>query len=85
MKNKLIGTAIGGFAYGFVEKTWGAQIPALPFVCKSGAIALACYFLSPKHPIIRDVGVAAAAIAGYSFGKTGVVSGYDDEHGLVQD
>lgn len=80
MKNALIGSAIGGFAYGFVEKQWGAQIPSLPLIGKSGAIALACHFLAPRHPIIRDVGVAAAAIAGYSFGKTGVVSGaFDDD------
>lgn len=74
-----MGTAAGGFIYGYVEKTWGDQIPSLPVVGKSGAIALACYFLAPRHPIIKDVGIAAAAIAGYSFGKTGVVSGcYDD-------
>ena len=75
-----MGTAMGGFAYGFVEKTWGPQIPSLPFIGKSGAVALACYFLSPRHPLIKDVGIAAAAIAGYSFGKTGTVSGdeYDE-------
>lgn len=74
-----MGSAIGGFVYGFVEKQWGAQIPSLPVVGKSGAIALACHFLAPRHPIVRDVGIAAAAIAGYSFGKTGVVSGFDDD------
>lgn len=74
-----MGSAVGGFIFGFVEKTWGAQIPALPIIGKSGAVALACYFLAPKHPIIRDVGISAAAIAGYSFGKTGVVAGDYDE------
>jgi len=79
----MVGTAIGGFAYGFIEKQWGAQVPSLPVIGKSGTIALACYFLAPKHPIIQDVGIAAAAIAGYSFGKTGVVSGHYDD--LAQD
>lgn len=71
----MIGTAMGGFAYGFLEKQFGAQIPSLPLVGKSGAVAIACYFLSPRMKILRDVGIAASAIAGYSFGKTGVVSG----------
>lgn len=78
MKNVLMGTAMGGFAYGFIEKQWGNQIPSLPVIGKSGAIALACYFFAPRHPIIKDVGIAAAAIAGYSFGKTGTISGEYD-------
>lgn len=68
---------MGGFVYGFIEKHWGAQIPALPGVGKSGAIAVACYFLAPRHPIIRDVGIAASAIAGYTFGLQGRISGDD--------
>lgn len=82
-KNRLLGTAIGGLAYGFVEKTF-PSMPTLPLVGKSGTVALACYFFGGSHPIIRDVGIAAAAIAGYSLGKTGKVSGdVDDEHGLA--
>jgi len=65
-------------AYGFLEKQWPGM-PTLPLVGKSGTIALLSYFLAPKMPILRDVGVAAAAIAGYTLGKTGVISGLDDD------
>lgn len=61
-------------------KHYGNQIPSLPMVGKSGTIAIAAYFFRGKHPIVKDVGVAAAAIAGYSFGKTGTVEGsYDPD------
>jgi len=82
-QNKLIGQAIGGFAYGFLEKTF-PQMPRLPGIGRSGTVALAVYFLKPRNQILRDIGAAAAVIAGYSFGATGTVSGYDDdEHGLA--
>jgi hypothetical protein len=68
--------ALGGFIYGFLEKQFGSQIPSLPIVGKSGAIALGAYFLGGKSPgLIADVGNAASVIAGYSFGSTGKVSG----------
>jgi len=68
--------ALGGFIYGYLEKTFGASIPALPVIGKSGAIALGAYFLGGKSPgLIADVGNAASVIAGYSFGSTGKVSG----------
>jgi hypothetical protein len=54
-------------------------MPTVPIIGKSGTIAIGCYFFGPKSGIVRDVGLAAAAIAGYSFGKSGVVSGYDPE------
>lgn len=74
--NKSGSLALGGFIYGYVEKTFGPQLPALPLVGKTGAIAIACYFLGGKSPgIIADVGNAASVIAGYSFGSTGKVSG----------
>jgi hypothetical protein len=83
-KNRLIGTAMGGLGYGLIEKHFGAQIPALPFVGRSGTVAIACYFFASKHPVIKDVGIAAAAIAGYSYGKEGKVSGDDDFDDLSQ-
>jgi hypothetical protein len=74
--NKSGSLALGGFIYGYIEKTFGPQLPALPLVGKTGAIALAAFFLGGKHPgIIADVGNAASVIAGYSFGSTGKVSG----------
>ena len=78
---------MGGLGYGLIEKHFGAKIPTLPFIGRSGTVALACYFFAGKHPLIKDVGVAAAAIAGYSFGATGKVSGedYADDHGLTDE
>lgn len=70
----LQGTAIGGFAYGLLVKNV-PQLPRLPGIGRSGTVALAMYFFKPKNAILRDIGIAAAAIAGYSFGETGTVSG----------
>lgn len=67
--------ALGGFIYGYLEKNV-PQIPSLPVVGKSGAIAVIAYFMGGKSPgIIADIGNAASVIAGYSFGSTGKVSG----------
>ncbi|HXI60668.1 MAG TPA: hypothetical protein VNO55_31620 [Polyangia bacterium] len=67
--------ALGGFIYGFIEKNF-PQIPTLPVIGKSGAIAIIAYFAGGKNAgIIADVGNAASVIAGYSFGSTGKVSG----------
>lgn len=71
------GVALGGLAYGLLVKNW-TSMPKVPGVGRSGTIALAVYFLKPKSKLLQDVGIAAAAIAGYSFGETGTVSG-DDE------
>jgi hypothetical protein len=74
--NKSGSLALGGFIYGYIEKTFGPQLPALPLIGKTGAIALAAFFLGGKNPgLIADVGNAASVIAGYSFGSTGKVSG----------
>ena len=81
-KNRLLGTAIGGLAYGFIEKSF-PQLPTIPLLGKSGTVALACYFFGGSHNIVKDVGIAAAAIAGYSLGKDGKISGDYDEHGLA--
>jgi hypothetical protein len=74
-KNRLIGTGIGGLAYGFIEKMF-PNMPTIPLLGKSGTVALAAYFFGGSHPIVKDVGIAAAAIAGYSLGKDGAISGY---------
>lgn len=74
-------TALGGLAYGLLVKNW-SSMPRLPGIGRSGTIALAVYFLKPKNQILQDLGVAAAAIAGYSFGETGTVSG--DDSGVLE-
>lgn len=72
--NRMIGYAVGGFAVGFIEKTF-PSLPSIPLIGKKGAIAVAAHFLRGKHPIIGDIGMAAAAISGYELGKSGVISG----------
>lgn len=82
-KNRLLGTGVGGLAYGFIEKQF-PNLPTIPLIGKSGTVALAAYFFGGSHPIIKDIGIAAAAIAGYSLGKDGVISGdYDGVHGIA--
>jgi len=78
LEKQLQNTALGGLAYGLLKKNW-PSIPRLPGIGTSGTVALAVYFLKPKSQLLRDMGIAAAAIAGYSFGETGTVSGHGDE------
>ena len=68
------GVALGGLAYGLLVKNW-PTLPRIPGIGRSGTVALAVYFLKPSNPILRDMGVAAAAIAGYTFGEQGSISG----------
>lgn len=74
---------MGGFGYGFIKKNF-PDLPRLPLVGQSGTVALAVYFLKPKSQWLQDIGIAAAAIAGASFGETGVVSGEDGEDEVLQ-
>jgi hypothetical protein len=77
LQKQMLGMGIGGFGVGFVEKTFGPKIPTIPMIGRKGSIAAIIYFMKPKEPILRNIGIAAAAIAGYEFGKTGAVSGAD--------
>lgn len=70
------GVALGGLAYGLLVKHF-PQLPRIPGIGRSGTVALAIYFLKPSSSILHDLGIAAAAIAGASFGETGTVSGDD--------
>lgn len=74
----MVGVGIGGLAYGLLVKNF-PQLPRLPGIGRSGTVALGVYFLKPSNQILRDMGIAAAAIAGYSFGETGSVSGDEDD------
>jgi hypothetical protein len=73
-QKRLIGVAIGGGAYGLIEKSF-PSLPTLPLVGKSGTIAVLAYFAAGNNQLLQDIGVAAAAIAGYSLGKEGKISG----------
>ena len=74
IQKTLTGVAIGGLAYGLLVKNF-PQLPRLPGIGRSGTVAIAVALLKPRNEILRNVGVAAAAIAGYSFGETGTISG----------
>ena len=78
VQKRMQGVALGGLAYGLLVKNWPAM-PRLPGIGRSGTIALAVWLLKPQNAILQDLGVAAAAIAGYSFGETGSVSGDEDD------
>ncbi|MFA5053629.1 MAG: hypothetical protein WC565_06210 [Parcubacteria group bacterium] len=78
----MIGAGIGGAVYGFVEKQWGAKIPTIPILGRAGTVAVVCYFARKqggmgRSPLVRDLGMAAAVIAGYQLGSTGKISGED--------
>jgi len=73
----MIGHAVGGFAVGFLEKSF-PNLPRLPIVGKKGAIAIGAYLLRNQSPILLDVALAAAAISGYQLGSSGTVTGDED-------
>jgi|WetSurMetagenome_2_1015567.scaffolds.fasta_scaffold10210_12 hypothetical protein len=67
--------AVGGAAFGFLEKSF-PNLPTVPMLGRAGTIAVAAYFFRGKlPPIAQDIGIAAAAIAGYQLGRDGKVSG----------
>lgn len=68
---------MGGALYGMLVKNF-PTLPRIPGLGRSGTVAAAIYFLKPSSPWLQDMGIAAAAIAGASFGETGTVSGDDD-------
>lgn len=77
----MIGAGIGGYIFGFIETKF-PNLPTLPVVGRAGTIAIACHFLRKQGgfghgTLVRDVGNAAAVIAGYQLGKTGKISGDD--------
>jgi len=76
VQTRMQNVALGGLAYGLLSKNW-PTMPRIPGIGRSGTVALAVYFLKPNMKLLQDLGIAAAAIAGYSFGETGTVSGDD--------
>lgn len=74
----VLGIGLGGAIIGFVEKSFGASIPAIPIVGRKGAITLLAYFAARNRmggAFVRDAAIAGAAICGYELGKDGKVSG----------
>jgi hypothetical protein len=78
----MFGAGIGGAALGFIEKMF-PNLPTVPVIGRAGTIALGAYLLSKRGgmPIMRDVALAGAVIAGYQIGLTGKVSGDDGVSG----
>src|SRR6267142_26466 len=75
-QSRMFEMALGGAAFGFIEKSFGASLPTLPIVGRSGTIAIAAYFFGrSRGGIVRDVAIAAAVIAGYQIGSTGKIAG----------
>lgn len=72
---------MGGFVYGQLVKNF-PTLPIVPGLGRAGTVAAAIYFLKPTSTILQDMGIAAAALAGVSFGQTGTVSGDDDDEVL---
>lgn len=85
VQKRIIAGATGGAAVGFIEKTFGDQIPSIPLVGKKGTLALAVYMLKPKSKFLQDLGFASAVLAGYQLTKEGKIDGegdgeeYDDD------
>lgn len=76
----MIGAGIGGAVFGFIEKEWGPKIPTIPILGRAGTVAVICHFMRKQGgamggTLVRDVGMAAAVIAGYQMGSTGKITG----------
>lgn len=78
-RKQMMSVFAGGFGVGLIEKTF-PNLPTLPMVGRKGTIALGLALIKPKEQILRDVGIAAAAISGYELGLKGSISGdFDDD------
>lgn len=73
----LTSAGIGGFAFGLIVKNF-PQLPTIPIVGKAGTVALLAMFLKGKLPYAKEVGIAAASIAGYQMGTEGHILGDHD-------
>jgi hypothetical protein len=70
----MINSAIGGAAFGFIEKAF-PNMPTVPILGKAGTVALACFLFGKKIPFARDIGRSAATLAGYQLARDGHVLG----------
>lgn len=77
IQNRIVKTVMGGATYGLLKKNF-PTLPRIPGLGQAGSVAAIIYFMKPSSPLLQDLGIAAAAIAGASFGETGTVSGDDD-------
>jgi len=82
---RLTSLALGGAAFGFIEKSFGSQLPTLPIIGRAGTITLIAFYFSKGRAggILKDVARAGAVLAGYQIGTTGKISGEDVVAGEV--
>lgn len=68
--------AAGAFALGLLDKQ-GTKFPTVEVLGRAGTIAVASHFAAKflRMPILRDVALAAAAVALYEYGSQGKVVG----------
>ena len=68
--------AAGAFALGLLDRQ-GTKFPTIEVLGRAGSIAVAAHFGAKflRMPILRDVALAAAAVALYEYGSTGKVVG----------
>ena len=80
LQNRMIGSAIGGFAVGFIEKSsFAAALPTIPIIGRKGTIAIAAYFFGGQRPgLLQDIAMAAAVLAGNELARDGKITGEDD-------
>lgn len=78
LQSKIQSMAIGGFAYAQLVKNF-PTLPQVPGLGRAGSVAALVYFLRPKSQLLQNIGVAAAVLAGHSFGATGQVAGEVDD------
>lgn len=74
IQSKIQSMAIGGFCYAQLVKNF-PTLPQVPGLGRAGSVAALVYFLKPKSQLMQNVGIAAAVLAGHSFGATGSVAG----------
>ncbi len=81
----LVSLALGGAIFGFLEKSFGAQIPTIPVIGRAGTITVAAYFFSKgRGGVIADIARAGAVLSGYQVGTTGKISGEGIEGEVVR-
>lgn len=78
IQTKIQSMAIGGFCYAQLVKNF-PTLPQVPGLGRAGSVAALVYFLKPKSQLLQNVGIAAAVIAGHSFGATGTVAGAEGD------
>jgi hypothetical protein len=86
MSKQRIGIVTGAFVVGLLEKQGlMQQLPALPFIGRTGTIGVGAYILSNggRNRLADDVCTAALVIAAHELGSTGSVVGAAGEyHGV---